>query len=271
MPEVRSIKSLLDTVNPIVEFPLTLFVYGTLKRGMGNQHYLQRCTFQRQASAFGILLHLGGYPGFIPETTGMSISGELWTIPDEKALERLDALEGHPNYYTRQRISIAGGSECWTYVFTSYHTQRANKVRPIWHHIPSGSWVGADTGKMEFLGFFEEEWPKKTPHLASAHVRIKGKFAGLIDTNTGMILRDNFRADGKPHFTFDQATGLWAPSTDTKVIDVQATVIRNRPPVIHQPVLEQAKLPPPPPTTAATEEEFDDPDEAMAPRKDKVA
>jgi gamma-glutamylaminecyclotransferase len=73
-----------------------IFVYGTLKRGCSNHHYLAGQTLlgeARTAPGFA-LFDLGGYPGMValPGESG-SVSGEVWEV-DTDCLERLDALEG---------------------------------------------------------------------------------------------------------------------------------------------------------------------------------
>jgi len=73
-----------------------VFVYGTLKRGGGNHHYLAGQQFIGTArTPPGYALHsLGNYPGMVcspADTAG--VTGELWAV-DDACLERLDELEG---------------------------------------------------------------------------------------------------------------------------------------------------------------------------------
>src|SRR3546814_631811 len=88
-----------------------IFVYGTLKRGWGNnaiihdQKYIGVGTTSPDFEMFS----LGGYPGVIEGDK--RISGELWEI-DDAAFARCDRLEGHPNFYKRwQEIGRASCRE----------------------------------------------------------------------------------------------------------------------------------------------------------------
>lgn len=73
---------------------MLLFIYGTLKRGGSNHHYMagQRfvgaaCTESRYR-----LFDMGGYPGMVHASEGLSIEGEVWEV-DAACRVRLDILE----------------------------------------------------------------------------------------------------------------------------------------------------------------------------------
>ena len=85
-----------------------IWVYGTLKRGKGNHRFLSEggATFlgnARTEPAF-TMLHLGGFPGVVRAGKTV-VHGELYEVNDE-ILGRLDRLEGHPNFYQRQQLSV---------------------------------------------------------------------------------------------------------------------------------------------------------------------
>lgn len=73
-----------------------LFVYGTLKRGCSNHHFLTGQEFVGEAqTAPGFrLFELSGHPGMVarPEDRD-GVAGEVWAV-DAEALVRLDGLEG---------------------------------------------------------------------------------------------------------------------------------------------------------------------------------
>lgn len=88
-----------------------VFVYGTLKRGQPNHHWLSEPengfkTFlgkARSANKFPLVIasrynipYLLDLPG-----TGHNIAGEVYEV-DEKMLGKLDELEDHPRYYERR-------------------------------------------------------------------------------------------------------------------------------------------------------------------------
>src|SRR6185369_16266286 len=94
---------------PELTFPLKVFVYGTLKKGFGNHGVLGKSKFIKKSTMFGVLLNLGGYPGFLPKQTGMGVHGEVYEVPDLETLNALDLLEGHPYHYVRCQLDSVGG------------------------------------------------------------------------------------------------------------------------------------------------------------------
>lgn len=106
--------------------PYLVFVYGTLKRGFPNHHYMADCRFLsegRTVERFPLVV--GGdwfSPYLLPEAgEGHCVNGEVWEVP-EAVMPALDALESvHlPNGYRRREIAIerAGGDRicmAWTY------------------------------------------------------------------------------------------------------------------------------------------------------------
>jgi gamma-glutamylaminecyclotransferase len=73
-----------------------LFVYGTLKRGCSNHHFLTDQHFIAEARTIPgyTLYQLGGHPGMVAKADAPDgVNGEIWSV-DEAALVRLDGLEG---------------------------------------------------------------------------------------------------------------------------------------------------------------------------------
>jgi gamma-glutamylcyclotransferase (GGCT)/AIG2-like uncharacterized protein YtfP len=94
-------------------------VYGTLKQGNSNHELLSG------SSLVGIgttppnytLLEMGSYPGAIFGQSKLLV--EVFSV-DQRTLERLDQLEGHPSFYERLLVPIKiDGSEtvvkAWMY------------------------------------------------------------------------------------------------------------------------------------------------------------
>jgi gamma-glutamylaminecyclotransferase len=102
------------------------FVYGTLKRGFPNHHYMDGATFVAQARTVDAYpLVVGGTwytPYLIPEKGhGHRVKGEIWDVP-QHMLPALDQLESvHlPNGYRRSMIPVlleesGERTEAWTY------------------------------------------------------------------------------------------------------------------------------------------------------------
>jgi len=71
------------------------FIYGTLKRGLSNSHYMEGQRFIAEAVTKTVyrMVDCGGYPGMFPVTEmGLSIVGEIWEV-NEAGREQLDILE----------------------------------------------------------------------------------------------------------------------------------------------------------------------------------
>ncbi len=84
-----------------------LFVYGTLKRGQMNNHFLVGQTFLGEAETLPKyrLYGLGWHPGMVDDTNGLAVKGELWRV-DALSLAMMDEYEDHPNQFIRKVIEI---------------------------------------------------------------------------------------------------------------------------------------------------------------------
>jgi gamma-glutamylaminecyclotransferase len=129
-------------VPPDTEVPL-VFVYGTLKRGHGNHRLLRDSEFIQRlslASQF-YMINMGGFPAIIcdndilnphkPKTfkpTG--VIGELYRVPASD-MKYLDALEGHPEFYTRDILNVYGLKEqAWYYKLPPHYLLDRTTHRP---------------------------------------------------------------------------------------------------------------------------------------------
>lgn len=90
-------------------FVMLLFLYGTLKRGGSNHHFMkdQRWVANARTQPAYRLYDLGGYPGMVASTEeGLSIEGEIWDV-DAAALARLDELEDVAGgEYAREPVAL---------------------------------------------------------------------------------------------------------------------------------------------------------------------
>jgi gamma-glutamylaminecyclotransferase len=91
-----------------------VFVYGTLKRGGDNHHYIayQQFLGEARTSPGYTLYSLGDYPGMVraaQDTAG--VTGELWAV-DDSCLQQLDFLEGvNQGLYERVPIKLAAPTD----------------------------------------------------------------------------------------------------------------------------------------------------------------
>ena len=90
-----------------VEYPLKVFVYGTLKRGGSNHDVMVRAggTFLCEAKTYKlrklIVTHLPFLcDGHAPD--GYQVEGEIFEIPDAQGLDIIDTLEGNGSFYQRR-------------------------------------------------------------------------------------------------------------------------------------------------------------------------
>jgi gamma-glutamylcyclotransferase (GGCT)/AIG2-like uncharacterized protein YtfP len=86
-----------------------VFVYGTLKRGCSNHHFLAGQAFLGEArTAPGFtLFELNGFPGMVAVADDREgVSGEVWSV-DDATLIRLDELEGTAEgLYRREAVPL---------------------------------------------------------------------------------------------------------------------------------------------------------------------
>lgn len=83
-----------------------IFVYGTLKRGWGNNAIIHDQEFLGKAKTLNDhfqMYTLGGFPGVVRGEK--EISGEAWLV-DDAAFVRCDRLEGNPSFYKREEVDI---------------------------------------------------------------------------------------------------------------------------------------------------------------------
>ncbi|TMW41181.1 hypothetical protein DOY81_013738 [Sarcophaga bullata] len=125
---------------------LKVFVYGTLKRGEPNHHWLTRSE--------------NGYAHFVGEGTtvekfplvvgtrynipflldkrgcGHQIKGEIYEV-DKTMFANLDVLEDYPVYYDREIQSIAINNEivpCWLYLIRKFPEKLLEKEHLSSYH-----------------------------------------------------------------------------------------------------------------------------------------
>ncbi|MBA2227419.1 MAG: gamma-glutamylcyclotransferase family protein [Thermogemmata sp.] len=88
-----------------------LFVYGSLRRGQENHHWLAGQRFQGEAvtrKCYRLVQH-AGYPALVvakSEQEAQTIAGEVWEVTEE-CLAALDAFEEVPRLYVRQSVCLA--------------------------------------------------------------------------------------------------------------------------------------------------------------------
>ncbi|MDR3557263.1 MAG: gamma-glutamylcyclotransferase [Syntrophobacteraceae bacterium] len=83
-----------------------MFVYGTLRRGFENHFLLDGAIFLGPARTRGKYALFSENIPYVSKTKEIStVAGEVYRV-DSPTLERIDLLEGHPNWYVREMIEV---------------------------------------------------------------------------------------------------------------------------------------------------------------------
>lgn len=113
-----------------------VFVYGTLKRGGSNHHWLAQAVCMGEGETcehYALYQGADPWPHLVESEARYPVQGELYSvIPQE--LAQLDELEECPQLYVRKEIAVrtAGNEEIRAWAYFS--------VRPEGDLLADGSW-----------------------------------------------------------------------------------------------------------------------------------
>lgn len=107
------------------KLPEFVFVYGTLKRGMGNHGFLRDADYSGKARTLHEYPMIGdrGIPFVFPfKGIGHRIHGEVYLVSDPQTMLYLDYLERHPDNYRRAMVPVVQEGytdpfNAWVYFF----------------------------------------------------------------------------------------------------------------------------------------------------------
>lgn len=92
-------------------------VYGTLRRGQRNHWLLDQADFLFNDIICGVIYDLGGCPAFKFYECDDFVKVEVYQVTKD-ILDRLDRLEGHPDFYKRIKVFLFENNEdVWAYEF----------------------------------------------------------------------------------------------------------------------------------------------------------
>lgn len=120
----------------------TLFVYGTLMKGMRNHTYLEKAQFVGDAETKPEyeLLSNGSIPAMRPGTE--VVKGELYEV-DEETLKGLDVLEEvNADLYDKKEIEV-GGKKAIAYLGENIFNF------DTWEHVPNGDYKAVATSQQK--------------------------------------------------------------------------------------------------------------------------
>lgn len=94
-----------------------LFVYGTLKEGLHNNHYLedQELVGNAETKPYYRLFCNDTFPMMIKDKElGYSVSGEIWEVDEDI----IDEIDRHEALYERRLIRVKNfKEEVWAYIY----------------------------------------------------------------------------------------------------------------------------------------------------------
>jgi gamma-glutamylcyclotransferase (GGCT)/AIG2-like uncharacterized protein YtfP len=106
-----------------------VFVYGTLMCGMGNNAILRNSTFYSTAVTVDKMAMVSSGIPFVSDKRMVNrVLGEVWEPVSAETWARLDALEGHPNFYTRRRTVVKTEDDGEYLVWMYFCDHRVNDV-----------------------------------------------------------------------------------------------------------------------------------------------
>lgn len=146
---------------------MKIFVYGTLKRGFGNNRLLRDATYLGKAVTVNPFAMVGGGVPFVwPDANGKLVQGELYDIGEPESnrfakdrLRRLDSLESNGHVYERKVHSVRMLTDAKGIMPLP---RDSGNVHEAWiyegmDHVQQG-WErddGTDQSRLNAAGFFE--------------------------------------------------------------------------------------------------------------------
>lgn len=120
---------------------IIIFVYGSLRKGCYNNHYLTNCEYIDSIKLTGFKLYklCESYPAAVKTNNDNDqIVADVYKI-DQLKLNQLDLLESHPEYYERvqiynKQLNLTG----WIYCVPISDVERIQKKC---FFIENGNWI----------------------------------------------------------------------------------------------------------------------------------
>ena len=111
--------------------PHQVFVYGTLKLGQRNAHYLEAAEYVAEYVTAEIfwMYEFDDYPA-VCEQGSDAIHGEIYRVTDTQ-FSALDALEWYPDFSPRIVISTGHG-DAWMYVVKAELCEGRTRISGRW-------------------------------------------------------------------------------------------------------------------------------------------
>jgi gamma-glutamylcyclotransferase (GGCT)/AIG2-like uncharacterized protein YtfP len=114
-----------------------LFVYGTLKSGFWNHHYLEDSEYLGKAETKEkYAMYVGGIPFVVKGQKVSTIKGEVYEVSKD-VLKEIDRLEGHPFAYRREKVKVKleDGKEVEAWMYFWRNNVEASTLNPEGEYI----------------------------------------------------------------------------------------------------------------------------------------
>ena len=102
-----------------IKLPINLAVYGTLKKGYGNHYLIKECLYMGEVLLPNMRCYMGSsFPmAWYDKESSQKLKCEVYLISDQKVLDQLHSLEGHPDFFrcVRHPEPIEGEHIVWFY------------------------------------------------------------------------------------------------------------------------------------------------------------
>jgi gamma-glutamylcyclotransferase (GGCT)/AIG2-like uncharacterized protein YtfP len=137
-----------------------LFVYGTLKKEGGtnaHERYLSKATYVGKCSVKGVMLHLSGYPGMVPDNV-CRVTGEIYEVQPSD-IQNMDRYEGVPHNFVRRLTDTPFGT-AWAY----YKTYNAISLAENVVCVDRGVWTGRGAEDRVPYRQVKDFWANKRYH-----------------------------------------------------------------------------------------------------------
>ncbi len=124
------------------ERKIKIFSYGTLMSSCSRNFIMKQLKGKKllDTEIEGFRLYANYDHPTIRKEKGYSVKGELWEfgLSGDEILRSLDLIEGYPDYYGREKITV--GNECtWVYIMTDMAFEQQLRAKDI-VPIESGDW-----------------------------------------------------------------------------------------------------------------------------------
>lgn len=124
------------------EKKMKLFSYGTLMKGQSRSFIMRSLNGKKliDTEIKGFRLYANDDHPTVRKENGHSVLGEVWEfdLEKEKVLDQLDMIEGYPDYYDREEITI-NGEYIWVYIMTDMAFQQQQNMGKI-YPLEGGNW-----------------------------------------------------------------------------------------------------------------------------------